>query len=148
MRFLHQVFIMLYTEDFSMRHYVGFLQIGSHISSSTAPGLWLAEWLQYRKRSTFPSKEPPAEFSGYGPVKCLNTKKESKEHEYYKWLLFHSCPYGRLAIIHLKMISHSNAYLLWMPRLYVVLKSDYVNLWPHKTMLQGASHTLIFKVLC
>ena len=23
---------MLYTEDFTMRHYVGFLQIGSHIS--------------------------------------------------------------------------------------------------------------------
>ena len=31
MRYLHQVFIMLYTEDFSMRHYVGFSQIGSHI---------------------------------------------------------------------------------------------------------------------
>ena len=27
--FLYQVFIMLYTEDFSMRNYVGFLQIGS-----------------------------------------------------------------------------------------------------------------------
>ena len=31
MRFLYIVFIMLYTEDFSMRHYVGFSQIGSHI---------------------------------------------------------------------------------------------------------------------
>ena len=31
MRFLYQVFIMLYTEDFSMRHYVGVLQIGSHL---------------------------------------------------------------------------------------------------------------------
>ena len=31
MRFLYLVFIMLYTEDFSMRHYVGFSQIGSHI---------------------------------------------------------------------------------------------------------------------
>ena len=29
MRFLYLVFIMLYTEDFSMRHYVGFSQIGS-----------------------------------------------------------------------------------------------------------------------
>ena len=28
--FLYQVFIMLYTEDFSMHHYVRFLQIGSH----------------------------------------------------------------------------------------------------------------------
>ena len=28
------------------------------ISSSTAPGLWLAKWL-HRKKSTFPSKEPP-----------------------------------------------------------------------------------------
>ena len=31
MRFLHQVFIMHCTEDFSIRHYVGFSQIGSHI---------------------------------------------------------------------------------------------------------------------
>ena len=31
MRFLYKVFIMLYTEDFSMRHYVGFSQNGSHI---------------------------------------------------------------------------------------------------------------------
>ena len=31
MRFLCCVFILLYTEDFSMRHYVGFSQIGSHI---------------------------------------------------------------------------------------------------------------------
>ena len=31
MRFLYQVFIMLYTEDFSMHHYDGFSQIGSHI---------------------------------------------------------------------------------------------------------------------
>ena len=30
MHFLYQVFIMLYTEDFSMYHYVRFLQIGSH----------------------------------------------------------------------------------------------------------------------
>ena len=29
---LYQVFIMLYTENFSMRHYVWFLQIGSRIS--------------------------------------------------------------------------------------------------------------------
>ena len=29
MRFLYQVFIMLYTEDFSMHHYVRFPQIGS-----------------------------------------------------------------------------------------------------------------------
>ena len=29
-----------------------------NISSSTAPGLWLAEWL-HGKRSTFPSIEPP-----------------------------------------------------------------------------------------
>ena len=28
---------MLYTEDFTMRHYVGFLQIGSHISET---GFW------------------------------------------------------------------------------------------------------------
>ena len=26
---------MLYTEDYSMRHYVGFSQIGSHISTHT-----------------------------------------------------------------------------------------------------------------
>ena len=33
MRFLYQVFIMLYTEDFSMRHYVGFSQIRSHMQT-------------------------------------------------------------------------------------------------------------------
>ena len=31
MHFLYLVFIILYTKDFSMRHYVGFSQIGSHI---------------------------------------------------------------------------------------------------------------------
>ena len=31
MHFLYEVFVMLYTEDFSMRYYVGFSQIGSHI---------------------------------------------------------------------------------------------------------------------
>ena len=34
MHFLYLVFI-LYTEDFSMRHYVGFSQIGSHIKPYT-----------------------------------------------------------------------------------------------------------------
>ena len=29
---------MLYTEDFSMRHYVGFLQIGSHMSNGLICG--------------------------------------------------------------------------------------------------------------
>ena len=31
MRFCTRFFIMLYTEDFSMRHYVGFSQIGSQL---------------------------------------------------------------------------------------------------------------------
>ena len=32
MRFLDYGFIMLYTEDFTMRHYVGFSQIGSQLT--------------------------------------------------------------------------------------------------------------------
>ena len=35
MHFLYLVFIMLYTEDFSMRLYVGFSQIGSHLLATS-----------------------------------------------------------------------------------------------------------------
>ena len=38
--------------------------------------------------------------------KCLNTKK-TERREYYRWLLFYSCPYGRLVLIQLKSISYS-----------------------------------------
>ena len=53
MRFLHQVFVMLFTEDFSMRHYVGFLQIGSHIHSIFGNTVHIKSFIHYFSKLNF-----------------------------------------------------------------------------------------------
>lgn len=71
-------------------------------------------------------------------------EKEGKRREYYRRLLFYSCPYGRLAIIQLKSISCFFALDACPAQLYVAVNSDYVNLWLRKTMLQGAVRCIAY----
>ena len=68
---------MLYTEDFSMRHYVGFSQIGSHMLTNAHTSMLLINFRQ----APLTAGVYEARYYPY----ALNSNKTGKRHDVY-WM--------------------------------------------------------------